>query len=113
MPIFSGDQGDDFCKFRKEMERGLRTNRVRRDDQASKLRENLRNHPRSLIPNSLENIDEAWKILQAIYGDPSRVMNARKAKITSMGSFPKNGKGVNPIKNQVEWLMNLEVTLQP
>ena len=60
------------------------------------------------------NIEESFKVLSNVYGDPSRVMNSRKAKINSMGSFTKlvavkTGVGVQA---QVEWLIKLEIYLQ-
>ena len=112
LPIFSGEQSEDFTRFRKEMEKGFKTNRVKRFDQTSKLRESLKNHPRNLIPNTLDDFEEAWRILQSIYGDPSRVMAARKKKISGLGSFPKDDKKGGIIKKQVEWLISLEITLK-
>ena len=41
LPIFTGAQAEDFSKFRKEVEKGMKINRVRMYDQVSKLRECL------------------------------------------------------------------------
>ena len=59
----------------------------------------------------MDNIDEAWKILVKRYGDPSRVMAARKQKLKSLGNFPPSGKDMKSLKSQVQWLINFETTL--
>ena len=112
LPIFTGDPEEDFTKFKKEMMKGLKTNRVKKDDQVKKLRENLRDQPRSIIPATLEDVDTAWAILEDLYGDATRVVKARKKMIKNLGPFPKNGKGVAPMQNQIEWITKLEVTLK-
>ena len=111
LPIFTGAQAEDFSKFRREMEKGMKINRVRRYDQVSKLRECLRQHPKELIPSTMDNIDEAWKILSKCYGDPTRIMAARKQKLKDLGQLPPRGKDAGRLRNQVEWLINLETTL--
>ena len=85
-PYFSSNKEEDFSKFRKEFEKGLETNRVRKEDQIKKLREFLRGDAKTIIPDSMENIDTAWDILKNMYGDASRVMEARKRKIKDMGA---------------------------
>ena len=84
---------------------------MRKYDQVSKLRECLRLDAKELIPCTMDNIDEAWKILDKRYGDPSRVMAARKQKLRSLGNFPPSGKDMKSLKSQVQWLINLETTL--
>ena len=111
-PTFSGLDEEDYSLFEKEMLRCFRINRCRREDQVKKLRDCLKAHPRSMIPQSMENIDEAWRILKEIYGDCSRVMNARRKKILSLGLYPKKGSSIQAIKDQVEWLLKLEINLQ-
>ena len=111
LPVFSGLQAEDFSKFRKEVEMGMKINRVRRYDQVSKLRECLRLDAKSLIPSTMINIDEAWKVLSKRYGDPGRVMAARKQKLRELGHFPPCGKDLESFKNQVQWLIRFETTL--
>ena len=89
----------------------MKINRVRRYDQVTKLRECLRQDPKDLVPSTMENIDDAWKILSNMYGDPTRVMAARKKKLSDLGQFPPNGKDERALKKQVEWLVTLETTL--
>ena len=111
LPHFSGNKEEDFSKFKKEFEKGLKTNRVRKEDQIKKLREFLKGDAKTIIPDSMEDIDTAWDILKSMYGDASRVMEARKRKIKDMGAFPRSGKPQVMLKNQIEWITKLEVTL--
>ena len=113
-PQFAGHQDEDYVKFEKEIRNCFRVNRVRLDDQVQVLRENLRGEAFSFIPMTMVNIEESFKVLSSVYGDPSRVMKSRKAKINSMGSFiklasVKSGVGVQA---QIEWLIKLEICLQ-
>ena len=111
LPIFTGECSEDFSKFKKEVEKGMVTNRVKKDDQVSQLRECLRQDPKAFIPQDMDDIDEAWRILTHIYGDPTRVMQARKQKLMSLGPLPHDGKDAKVLKAQVEWLVSLETTL--
>ena len=110
-PHFSGNREEDFSKFRKEFEKVFETNRVRKEDQVKKLREFLRGDAKAIIPESMEDIATAWNILKNMYGDSSRVMDARKRMIKEMGLYPNNGKPLVKFKNQIEWITKLEVTL--
>lgn len=111
LPVFAGTQAEDFSKFRREVEKGMKINRVRKYDQVSKLRECLRLDAKELIPSTMDDIEEAWKILDKRYGDPSRVMAARKQKLRDLGKLPPCGKDHESLKNQVQWLIKLETTL--
>ena len=111
-PTFGGDIDEDFSKFEKEVKKAFSSNRVRRDDQVSKLRECLKRHPKSLIPSSMDNIEDAWKVLKTIFGDAARTMKAKQAKIASMGRMPRNETNRVQLELQIEWLIKLELTLQ-
>ena len=111
LPVFAGTQAEDFSKFRREVEKGMKINRVRKYDQVSKLRECLRLDAKELIPSTMDDVEEAWKILDKRYGDPSRVMAARKQKLRVLGKLPPCGKDHESLKNQVQWLIKLETTL--
>ena len=111
LPVFPGERSENFSKFEKEVEKGMVANRVKRDNQVTKLRECLRQDPKALIPHDMEDIDEAWRILSHIYGDTTRVMAARKEKLMRLGPLPNNGKDATALKAQVEWLVSLETTL--
>ena len=112
LPRFNGDPGQDFARFQKEMEKALRLNRVTRTDQVHKLRESLSGHARQLVPETMEDIAEAWVVLHTAFGDPARVMRARKEKIAGLGPYPPNGRSSPSIKKQVEFLMSLELALK-
>ena len=111
-PTFSGGQDEDFFKFEKEVRKGFLTNRIKRDDQVGKLRECLRNHPKTMIPASMEDIEEAWNVLKTVYGDAARLMKVKKANIAALGRMPKNESNAPQLRSQVEWLLKLELNLQ-
>ena len=112
-PSFAGGIDEDFAKFKREMLAAFKSNKVKKSDQVKKLRENLKSQPRSMIADNLEDIDEAFSILDTLYGDPSRIMKAKKSKLLSLGSFPKPGsKAANHLKSQLDWLMQLELLLK-
>ena len=92
LPVFHGDDHEDFSKFKKEMEKGMRINHVRRYAQVAKLRECLRELSKKLIPETMEDINEAWNILSDAFGDPTKVMAARKWKLSDLSPFPATGK---------------------
>ena len=103
-------------KFKKEMKNGFKTNKVRREDQVKKLRENLFDQPKTMIPYNIESINDAWKILHDMYGDSTRVMNAkvlelRNLKENANSGYPRKGEGISLLKAQIEWITRLEVTL--
>ena len=88
LPSFSGAQEEDFATFMEDVKKAFVANKVRKDDQSSKLKECLKSHARKLIPDSMKEIDTCWDTLKAVYGDPSRVMNAKKKKLSLMGRYP-------------------------
>ena len=64
----------------------------------------------------MESIVDAWKILQNMYGDPARVMNAKVMELKHLkdnpdGGYPRKGGGLSLLKSQIEWITKLEVTL--
>ena len=116
LPEFSGKPHENFLKFKAEMLRGFKSNKVRRDDQINQLRENLFDHPRAMLPTSIRSINDAWKILGDLYGDPARVMTAKMLELRNLkenpgGGFPRKGKGLNLLNAQIEWITRLEGTL--
>ena len=66
-----------------------------------------------MIPENLEDIEEALDILKRLYGSPSRLTKARKSKLLSMGPYPKRDlKSVANVKSRVEWLMEAKLLLK-
>ena len=112
LPKFDGDPAEDFSRFRFEMEKALRQNRVTRADQVAKLRDSLSGHAKSLVPNTMLDINTAWEVLNTAFGDSARVMQARKEKIVNLGPYPAAGRSSGPLKKQVEWLLELELSLK-
>ena len=105
----------DFSTFMEEVKKAFVANKVRKEDQPSKLKESLKSHARKLIPESMKEIDTCWDTLKAVYGDPSRVMNAKKKKLSSMGRYPAdelNNPTSSYLRQQMEWLLSLEVTIK-
>ena len=47
-----------------------------------------------------------------MFGDATRVLNAKQASISSMGRMPRNSTNPTSIQEQVEWLLKLELDLQ-
>ena len=114
LPNFSGVIEEDFSKFKKEVTKGFLANKVRRDDQPSKLRECLKGNAKKLIPVSMDCIEDCWSALEAMYGDPSRIMNARKRKIKQMGKFPSDETSPTSsyLSSQIEWLLTMETAIK-
>ena len=111
-PMFQGFEGEDFLKFQKEFLDAVKCNRIRKESHVPKLKECLKGTPRLIIPDSLEDIDEALGILKSMYGDPSRLVKARKSKLIAMGPLPKpKSKYPNHVKQQVEWLLAFELIM--
>ena len=112
-PTFGGGIEEDYNKWEREIKVALKSNCVRRDDQVSKVREHLKNHPKSLVPENLDNVDAAFSTLRSLYGDPSRMMKHKKDKLMALGQYPKPGsKAQSHIKMQLDWLMQLELLLK-
>ena len=80
---------EDYNKWEKEMKVALKSNCDRRDDQIRKIREYLKNHPLSLVPENLDNVDAAFSTPKSLYGDPSHMMKRKKDKLLSLGQYPK------------------------
>ena len=111
-PSFGGGDGEDFLKFKREMLDGFAKNRVSRDEQVDVLRSKLSGYPKSMVPED-GNIDTAWIDLGEMYGDASRVMKSKKAKLLAMGIYPKPGsKSPQHLKKQLQWLMDMEILMR-
>ena len=112
-PTFRGSADEDYLKFEKEVRSCFKRNRIRREVQVKKLRDLLEGPVKNIVPENLEDVDQGFQLLKALYGDPSRVMKAKKAKLIALGNFPKPGsKQPSHLKMQLEWLMSLELLLK-
>ena len=111
-PSFRGKDGEDFLKFQREMKECFTKNRVSRDEQVGVLRSKLSGYPKAMVPED-GNIDTAWIDLKEMYGDASRVMKTKKAKLLAMGIYPKPGsKSPHRLKKQLQWLMDMEILMR-
>ena len=109
---FSGRPGDDFVTFKRKVEKAFSSNRVPTDDQVEKLRENLRDGAKLVVPEDTENIERAWELLGTAFGGEDKVMQNRKDKLLSMGSLPEAGvlnKGGQ--SKRITWCLELERAL--
>ena len=116
LPRFGCKPHENFAKFKVEMLQGFKSNKVRKEDQVKKLRENLFNQPKTMVPFSMESIADAWKILDDMYSDAARVMNAKVLELRSLNEnpddgYPRKGGGLGLLRSQIEWITRLEVTL--
>ena len=112
-PSFSGELEEDFDKFRKEINEAIKTNQIKRSDQVKVIRNNLSGQPKSMISASLDDVDKAWKILSEIYGGASRLVKAKKLRLTVMGIMPKpDSKLPEHVRQRVEWLLELNLIMK-
>ena len=112
-PTFSGSMKDDFFKFKDEVEDAFESNQVRREDRVKILREHLQSTPRTLIPESMRNIDDAWKILEEMFGDPVRITMTRMVKLKNFGPYPyPNSKDRKRVEIQLKWLIEMELLVK-
>ena len=49
LPRFGGKPDENFAKFKVEMLQGFKSNKVRKEDQVKKLRENLFDQPKTMV----------------------------------------------------------------
>ena len=108
LPQFSGKIGEDFVTFRKKMEKAFSSNRIATDDQVQKLRENLKDGAKLIVPEGMDDIDSAWDVLEAAFGGEDKVMQNRKDKLADMGSLPDAGVLKAGQSKRVTWCLELE-----
>ena len=73
------------------MEKAFSSNGVPTDDQVEKLRENLRDGARLVVPEGTVDIERAWSLLETVFGGEDKVIKNRKNKLLSMGCLPEAG----------------------
>ena len=112
MPLFEGNDDEDFTLFKEKVEKAFVQNRTTKADQLEKLRESLTGYPKKLIPeNSTKSVEQAWEILGKAFGDPERVMDYFLDKLEEFGKFPRK-KGGGGVRTQIEWLLKIESVVQ-
>ena len=112
LPTFGGKECEDYEKFKSDLLKGFAQNRVTQADKLSKLRECLYGDAKRLVPHSISSsADDALKVLDKAYGEPTRLFRYRKEYFYKLGKQPKeNDKG--GFKAQLEWLRDAEVALE-
>ena len=110
-PTFSGENGEDYFKFKKEFLEASVQNKTSVHNQMNKLRENLRSYAKSLIPDSITSVTRAFEILEHACGDSIRVVMHRTEKLMTVGTWPAEGSK-NCYANQVKWIIKVQTYLQ-
>ena len=118
-PAFSGADSEDYFKFKKDMENCFRGNRIRKEDQVTVLKKELKGDALDLLPSNITSITTAWDLLSQIYGDPKRILLSRKSKIQAMTPFYELDKfggnaGITSgeAMQMVDWCVTMELVLE-
>ena len=84
-----------------------------KSDQLSKLRENLKDFPLTLVPDSTENIDTAFTRLNDTYGDAQKLVNFELKRLEKVSMIPNCDDSSYTIctRQQAEWLLQIETIL--
>ena len=92
LPIFEGQDYEDFAKFKEEVNDAFVQNRTQKKDKLAKLREVLRGHAKALVPFSTTNtIDDAWEALDKAFGNSARLMQSKLKALIKLGKYPAQG----------------------
>ena len=110
-PQFSGKVGEDFVTFKRKVEKAFNSNGVPTDDQVEKLRENLRDGAKLVVPEGTTNIERAWELLEVAFGGEDKVMQNRKDKLLAMGALPEASARKGGQSRRVTWCLELERVL--
>ena len=112
LPVFKGEDHEDYIKFKDEMEKGFVLNRVSKDDQLPKLRECLRKHALNLVPEStVTKVEDAWKVLDQAFGDATKLLKHRWQELANLDVLPGYNQSRGH-KLQIEWYLKVENTLR-
>ena len=87
-PPFSGKPGESFFKFKEQFFKVAKQNQTSKADQITKLRENLKEFPLTLFPETMLDITEALKRLGDTYGDPQKLVNFEVKRLEKVTMFP-------------------------
>ena len=112
-PTFSGKPGESFFKFKEQFFKVAKQNQTSKADQITKLRENLKDFPLTLVPETMLDITEALKRLGDTYGDPQKLVNFEVKKLEKVTMFPNCDDGSFTVctRSQAEWLLQVETIL--
>ena len=112
-PILSGKAGENFLKFKETFLKVAKQNMTSRADQLTKLRENLKDFPLTLVPDTTDTIDAAFTRLASTYGDPLKLVNFELKKLEKISMVPncEDASYTLCTRAQAEWLIQLEIVL--
>ena len=110
-PVFAGDAGEDFFKFKKDFLDAAKQNRTSTRNQITKLRENLRGYAKTLVPTSISDISKGLDILEHACGDSMKVVTHRVNNLLKVGPWPQEGSK-ECYSRQIKWIINVQTNLQ-
>ena len=111
-PVFAGDAGEDFFKFKKDfLLYAAKQNRTSTRNQITKLRENLRGYAKTLVPTSITDISKGLDILEHTCGDSMKVVTHRVNNLLRVGPWPQEGSK-ECYSRQIKWIINVQENLQ-
>ena len=112
-PTFCGKPGESFFKFKEQFLKAAKQNMTSRADQFTKLRENLKDFPLTLVPETMNSVNDAFKRLSDTYGDPQKLVNFELNKLEKVDMFPNCGDGSYTVgtRAQAEWLLSMETVI--
>ena len=87
-PRFTGKESEDFAKFREKLEKAFKHAKTSRDAKVDKLRSLLSGHAKDLVPDSVRDLDTAYKALADAFGDPSRLVDFKLKLLNDAGILP-------------------------
>ena len=71
--LFEGKDEECFVDFKVKLEKAFEHNQTAETAKATKIKELLRGNAKNLIPDSMGNIDDIYKVLDRAFGDPMRL----------------------------------------
>ena len=110
-PRFAGKDFEDFAKFKDKLERAFKLAKVSRDMKVDKLRMLLSGHAKDLVPDTVKNLDEAYKLLDEAFGDPSRLVDFKLKVLGELGQLPSSEKK-GGYKAQISFYIKLQGVLE-
>ena len=112
-PTFSGNPGESYFRFKEKFLKTARQNMTSKSDQFTKLRENLKDFPLTLVPESLDDISKAFDRLADTFGDPQKLANFELKKLEKVSMIPNCDDGSYTLctRAQAEWLLGLETVI--
>ena len=91
------------------MEKAFRVNKVAKVDLLDKLREQLNGFAKSLVPDNMRDIADAFQAHSEQWGDPERVLDSRLRDLKKLGQLPDRVMNGQPnYQKQVQWYLTLD-----